>query len=99
MEPEKIKELINRRRSQVLTHSFLYYRLNTSIIDDHTFDRWSKELADLQNKYPEIAKSCVYADAFEGFDGSSGFDLPLYLPEVMSRGYRLLEYHKRRGEK
>lgn len=91
-----IKELINRRRNQILIHSCLYYRMNTSIIDDYTFDMWSKELAELQEQYPEIAKNCRWADAYKDFDGSSGFDLPLSHSWVVSKAQQLLEYHKKK---
>jgi NAD-dependent DNA ligase len=95
MTREEIKELINRRRRQVIVHSYIYYRKNENIIDDHTFDMWSKELVELQEKYPDIAAECVYAEYFKDFDGSSGFDLPTHLPEIMTVGERLLRYHKK----
>jgi NAD-dependent DNA ligase len=74
-----IKELIERRRRQVIVHSVLYYTLDENIIDDHTFDRWCKELVTLQEEYPELASECVYADEFKGYDGSTGMqfkDIP-----------------------
>lgn len=91
---EQVKGLINRRRWQILVHSYIYYRRNDNIIDDHTYDNWSKELAKLQEKYPDIAKECVYANDFQDFDGSSGFDLPLGNPEISNTAERLLMYHK-----
>lgn len=91
----EIAELINRRRRQILVHSFLYYQLNENIISDHTFDKWSKELADLQKQYPEESKAGVYADEFKTFDGSSGYDLPYHYPEVQESGYKILKYHRR----
>jgi NAD-dependent DNA ligase len=96
MNKGQIKELINRRRRQLTVHSFLYYQLDTNIISDHTFDIWAKELSDLQHKYPDIAKECIYADEFKDFDGSSGFDLPFHYPEIQSVGYRLLNTHKKK---
>jgi hypothetical protein len=95
MTPDEILELMNRRQRQILVHSFLYYQLNESIISDHTFDMWSKELADLMVQYPEIAKKTVYYDSFKGFDGSSGYDLPYTNPEIQDTGYKLLRYHKK----
>ncbi|NRF01913.1 DNA ligase LigA-related protein [Bacillus subtilis] len=90
-----ILELIGRRRRQILVHSFLYYQLNENIIADYTFDLWSKELVQLQEKYPEESKKAVYYAEFTKFDGSSGYDLPYRLPEIQNTGYKLLEYHKR----
>lgn len=70
-------ELINRRRRQILVHSIIYYRHNTSIIDDATWTKWALELVELQKQYPEIAREAPYAEEFKNFDGSTGFDLPL----------------------
>ncbi|MCS0827428.1 hypothetical protein NX029_26290 [Cytobacillus firmus] len=91
-----MKELIERRRRQILCHSFLYYQLNESIIPDYTFDLWSKELVELQRKYPEEARAAVYAEEFKSFDGSSGYDLPYHYPEVQNTGYRILKIHKKK---
>lgn len=84
---------MNQRQRQILVHSFLYYQLNTNIVDDHTFDRWSKELADLMADNPDAAKGSAYYEAFKEFDGSSGYDLPFALPEIQSAGYKLLKIH------
>lgn len=50
MTHDEILALINRRRRQILVHSFLYYRMNTSIIPDSTYDEWARDLAELQIK-------------------------------------------------
>jgi len=78
-------ELISRRR-QILLHSFLYYQLNESLIDDYVFDKWSKELADLQLRYPNEAMQAVYAEEFKDFDGSSGYDIPYSRMETQTVG-------------
>jgi NAD-dependent DNA ligase len=72
--------------------------MNTSIISDHLFDTWSKELAQLQRDYPEQARQCVYAEEFANFDGSSGFDLPTHYPEVVALATYILRIHKKRTE-
>lgn len=95
-EEDVIKELINRRRRQLTVHSFIYYQLNKNIISDHDFDRWSKELVELQEQYPELAKQCIYHDEFKDFDGSTGFDLPYHYPEFQDDAYKLLDIHKER---
>jgi len=95
---DEVIELISRRRRQILVHSYLYYRKNVNIIDDHLYDAWSKELAELQVKYPDEAGAAVYSKEYEGFDGSSGFDLPTHLPDVMNSAERVYRIHeKRRG--
>lgn len=73
-----IEELIHRRRRQVLVHSILYYGLNESIIDDATFDKWARELAELQRAHPGASERVEYMrEAFRDFTGDTGFDLPL----------------------
>lgn len=91
--------LINRRERQILVHSFLYYQLNESIISDHTFDKWSKELVELREKHPEEYHASVYAQEFYEFDGSSGYDLPYGYPDIQNAGLRLLQYQKSRNKK
>lgn len=87
-----IDEIINRRRRQILVHSCIYYRFNQNIISDHTYDKWSKELSQLQRMHPEAANRCVYSEYFKDFDGSSGFDLPYHLPEIVRNALRLINY-------
>lgn len=83
----------NRRENQLLVHSYLYYQRNTNIIDDYTFDRWSKELADAIQKYPEVFKQSYHYKDFKEFDGSTGAFLPYANPDVQSRGEQLIKYH------
>jgi hypothetical protein len=68
----KIAEKIQRRRYQMLVHSYIYYEMNENIISDNQWSQWAVELAQLQSKYPNIAKQVIYAEDFEGWDGSSG---------------------------
>lgn len=91
---EKIAELITRRRRQILVHSVIYYRMNDNVISDAQWSKWAMELVELQKKYPEIADSCPYADDFKGFDGSSGFDLPLDDPIAVRDANILLNGRK-----
>jgi hypothetical protein len=88
----EIHSRITRLRHNMLVHSCLYYRLNTNIISDHKFDSMAKELAELQLAHPSIAAECVYHEYFIEFDGSSGYDLPYHLPEIINRAMRLLNY-------
>ena len=73
----QIKELISRRRRQILVHSVIYYRLNDNLIDDTTWSKWAVELEKLQNQYPKIAAECPLAKEFINFDHSTGMSLPL----------------------
>jgi hypothetical protein len=89
---DEIKELINRRRRQILVHSIIYYSFDENIISDSQWSKWAEELVKLQQQYPEIARDCVYADAYENFDGSSGFNLPLNDPGAFNTAVRLLNW-------
>ena len=62
---------------QMLVHSYLYYKLDTNLISDREFDKWGKELVQLQAKYPEIAEQVEYAEDFMDWDASTGFHLPV----------------------
>lgn len=76
-EPQRdVAEIIQRRRLQVLVHSLLYYELDTNLVTDQQWTAWAKELAQLQLQHPERARSGLYAEAFQGFEGASGFNLP-----------------------
>ena len=90
-------ELIQRRRYQILVHSYLYYDLGETIISDYDFDIWSKELVDLQAQYPKESKDAKYYEEFIGFDGSSGFDLPYNYINIQKTGNKLLEYIRRKN--
>lgn len=94
---EEIAELISRRRRQILVHSVIYYKTNDSIISDYTWSIWAKELYDLQNDHPDIAKNCPYAEAFKDFDPSTGYNLPLDDDWAVSTAHRLLRDRNKRG--
>jgi hypothetical protein len=92
---DSIGELINRRRRQVIVHSVLYYRLDAQLIPDATFDSWARELSTLQEQNPEIAEEVPYMrEAFHGFTGDTGFDLPLDDPAARAMAQRLLAHPK-----
>lgn len=94
MDPDDIRELISRRRRQLIVHSIIYYRLNENLISDYQWSQWAVELDRLQKQYPEIASRCCYAKAFKDFDPSTGYNLPLGDPHLTSLALRLLHYHK-----
>ncbi len=67
MNSEEIKELILRRRRQILINSCIYYRFGQSVITDEQFDKWAYELVDLQNKYPKLTVECgEFNDELQG---------------------------------
>lgn len=90
----EIRELIKRRRLQMLAHSCIYYRLNDSIINDHTWQAWADELKDLQTKYPKESAEIEWAEAFKDWTGDTGCHLPTYHPWVTAKAQYLLDIHE-----
>lgn len=97
MSKKEIAAKIAQRRRQVLVHSILYYRFGESIIPDHKWAEWARELVALQAQYPEIAAACPLAEAFQDFDASTGYDLPLGDPYYYWVAQWLLTEHQRRN--
>lgn len=91
-----VKELIQRRRLQLLVHSCIYYILDDSIVSDATWSKWAAELVELQQRYPEIAETVCWHEAFSGFDGSTGFDLPIEDEWVLNKARYLLKRRKQK---
>lgn len=94
VEADEIRTRILRRRLQILVHSCIYYNFDRNLISDHRWNEWSRELVELQEKYPLIASRVDYAQAFEGFDGSTGFDLPIRNFEIMNKAQYLLNMNR-----
>lgn len=92
---EEILELMNRRQRQILVHSNLYYRQNTNIIPDSTYDAWSHELADLIQAHPREFRKSTWYRAFQNFDGNTGMDLPITHPWVEGTATHLLNISRR----
>lgn len=88
--PTNAVEAIARRRRQILVHSCLYYAMNQSVIDDHTWNKWAQQLDKLQDKFGwEIG---FYDGMFADWNGSSGYHLT-YDDDVRRVAARLLEYY------
>ena len=88
----EIAALILQRRHQMLIHSYLYYHKNINTVSDKQFDAWARELAQLQRDNPEISeKVFYYRDAFRGFDGTTGCDLPYTDARIVRRAELLLD--------
>ena len=78
----KIAEKIQQRRLQMLIHSYIYYKMNESLVSDSKWTEWALDLKRLQEQYPEIAEKVMLHNYFIDWDGSSGAFLPLNLPWV-----------------
>jgi hypothetical protein len=87
----EIAEKIQRRRYQMLVHSYIYYELDNNIISDSQWSAWATELAKLQDKYPHISNQVIYAEDFEDWDGSTGAFLNFKnKPNIISTARSLL---------
>lgn len=85
----RIAEKIQQRRLQILVHSYLYYELDTNLVDDNTWANWAKELVALQNANPDLAKRVIYHEAFSSFDPSTGQGLPYNDEQIVKIATRL----------
>ena len=95
---EEIKELMQRRRRQILVNSCIYYRFGKSIITDEQFDGWAYELADLQKRYPDLAIQCgEFNEEFKDWTGESGYQLPLWGNWAERQAQWLMEYAEEKG--
>ena len=82
-------ELLNRKVHQFLVHSFLYYKLDASIISDEFYDKVCFDLVGLK-KNKEYKKH-KYSSYIESLDSSgSGFYLSDYPPNIISTAFHLL---------
>lgn len=92
-----IEGKINQRRKQFLVHSFLFYELGETIVSDGDFDRWARELIDLQRDNPEISEALPFHELTAVLDSSvsaeaMGIDYPL---SIKSAALHALHYHKK----
>ena len=72
---ETLEERIKRLRSNMLVHSYLYYQLNTQVIDDDRWQSMANRLATLQDKNGH--KFEFYDDVFKDWTGDTGMHLPV----------------------
>lgn len=93
----EIAARIQQRRYQVLVHSLLYYDLDVNLVSDYKWQDWAQELVTLQNDNPEIAEQVIFADAFRGFDASTGMGLPYTDGQIIRIAARLLQSSKDSG--
>ena len=97
MTEKEIKELMVKRRRQIIIHSCIYYEYGKSLITNQQFDKWAYELADLQNKYPDIAKQGDWNFEFVGFDGTTGYNLPYRNQWAYGKLEQLIDFAEKNG--
>ncbi len=94
---ETIEQKINRLQKSIILHSYIYYELVDSIINDKIYDKMCHEYLTLIKDY-DIKKSKFYI-VFRDFDGTTGFDLYYKLQDHQKEGIKVLaknmvNYHK-----
>lgn len=70
-----VQEKIRQRRFQMVVHSYLYYKMDSPVVDDTTWQRWANELVVLQNVYPDECGMGLWDKDFKDWDGSTGMHL------------------------
>ena len=86
-----MNELIQQKIRQYLVHSFLYYKLDESIISDSNFDQICIDLAKLISD--NLEKDAVpFHDLVKSnlTENYSGFSISNYPPEIVSVALHLL---------
>lgn len=78
---------------QFLVHSFLYYRLGESVIEDRAFDRLADALRKLRETHP--AAEMPYAELIDSVLGpeASGHQVRDYPPQIITLAFQLLYAH------
>ena len=92
---DQAKELIKRRRSQMVIHSYLYYKADKPIISDDQWQSWAEELTKLQTNYPHCCNIKHYDAEFSDWDGTTGMHLPthVYVERAAEQVYKAWEAH------
>lgn len=68
---------ISHLQRRVLIYSIMYYELDNSCVSDKQFDAISRQLVNMQGSVDDgVLVRTKYYYVFQGFDGSTGFDLP-----------------------
>ena len=68
-----IKTKIEYIERRIIIYSIQYYELDESVISDKDYDKLSKYLCYLKNKYKEVYKTTEYYYCLYDFDASTGF--------------------------
>lgn len=74
----------------MLVHSYLYYVLDSPIINDHVWQQWANELAILQTQHQ--ADIGWYDSEFKDWTGDTGMHLPKN-EWIINKALQLLRIH------
>jgi hypothetical protein len=93
-----MNSLLQQRLRQFLVHSYLYYKLDESIISDIDYDRICMELKDLLKKNPdEDPPFRKFVEKYLGNE-ASGYSISQYPPTIISASMHLLYQHQYRQQ-
>lgn len=69
----KVETKIRMLQRWILVQSYIYYNLNDNIVKDNVYDNNTRELIEMQKKFPDIKTEFSYV--FNDFVSGTGFDL------------------------
>jgi hypothetical protein len=94
----EVRSRIQQRRRQFLVHSFLFHGLGEAIVPDKDFDRWARELLQLQKDHPDLCAELPFHELTKGLDGSlssEAMGISSYPLEIVTAALHVLKRHKR----
>ena len=87
----KSNEMLNRLARRFLVHSYLYYRLNESLISDQQFDEISQKLSeDPASDYANVNLIFKEHPGSASSSEASGYSISHYPAEIVSSALHLL---------
>lgn len=93
---ESVEDRIKHLRIMLIIHSTLYYVIGKTIWTDFEFDKYAYELVKLQKDNPKASKKVEYEfKAFKKFDGSTGFDLPIWTEPARLKALYVLNLNEK----
>lgn len=91
---QQVLSEINRLEGRVWIWSIIYYRFGDSVVDDEDYNNTSKLLQSLSIEHPKEFENSIHYNVFKDFSWISGYDLPLYDPNMTSIAEFVLHVHK-----
>ncbi|WP_409271661.1 DNA ligase LigA-related protein [Neobacillus sp. SCS-31] len=84
-------ETLHRYQRSFLIHSFLYYKLDESIISDKDYDKRCSVMNGIMQSYPDLAEISDYYELCKPCaETGSGYYIMNYPPETIERAFQLL---------
>ncbi|NHM33980.1 DNA ligase LigA-related protein [Neobacillus terrae] len=90
---------LHRYQRNFLVHSFLYYKLNETIIPDEEYDKRCNIMNNIIESCPDFAKTSSYYDLCKPCgETGSGYYIKEYPTEIITRAFHLLYQVKKPNE-